>query len=502
MTRRRHRAAATLLVAVLAAGCTVGPDFRRPEPEAPTDWAAARALIDAGAVDLASRPVARAFDGHRWWSVFGDAQLDALVDEAVRQNLDLQTAAARIAEARARRELAAGSELPTVGLTGLAGRERMSENGIASTLGGGSSGSSGSTSSSTSSSPSLSSNLFQAGFDALWEIDLWGKTRRDVEAAGAGIDSAERARGDAQVSLTAEVARNYLMLRGTQRQRAIVEADIAAQTRLLALIDSQATNGLAARADVQRQAAQLAQVRAQLPPLAQTLEQALNRLALLLALPPGELRQRLGSPDGSVAPLPPEVPIGLPGELLRRRPDVLRSEAELHAATARVGVAQAQLYPSVELGAVAGFQTTAARQLSDWGSRFFAAGAQVSMPLFQGGRLKAQVRVADAQLQEALLGYRTTVLNAFHDADDALVAYAEEQRHAAALAEQTTALERSRTLVADRYRNGLAPFNDVLLTESQLRQAQLAALQSNVTASTDLVALYKALGGDWTDPAR
>ena len=258
---------------------------------------------------------------------------------------------------------------------------------------------------------------------------------------------------------------------------------------------------LVPQSDVVSQATQLAAARAQVPPLEQSIAQAANGLALLLAQPPGALRERLGDSAANAMALPPEVPIGLPGDLLRRRPDVLRSEAELHAATARIGAAKAQLFPSVELGAVAGLQSTSTGSLLNWASRFFAGGAQVSVPLFQGGRLTAQVRVADVQMQEAALDFRKTVLSAYREADDALIGYAQEQRHASALAEQLNQARRSRDLAQARYRNGLAPLIDVLQSQHAAHQAELSSLQSTVTASTDLVALFKALGGDWAETA-
>jgi NodT family efflux transporter outer membrane factor (OMF) lipoprotein len=492
---------AALSIAALCGGCTVGPNYRRPDTQVPKAWSAASA---PGASSVESRPVTRAFDGRRWWSVFKDPVLDGVIDEAMRQNLDLQTAALRIAEARAQRDVTAGAELPSVGATGLAGRSRMSENGFTSTLGAGPSSSSSDSGSGarsgSSSPPSPTANLFQVGFDALWELDLWGKTRRSVEAANALTESAEQARGEAAVSLAAEVARTYLALRGMQRQLAIADADVTVQERLLALVESSARYGLVPRSDMAQQAAQLAGARAQIPAIAQNIEQATDRLALLLALPPGALRERVGPAPRSDAGLPPEVPIGLPGDLLRRRPDVMRSEAELHAATARVGAAQAQLFPSIEIGAVAGLQATHAHDLTDWGSRFFVGGAQISVPVFQGGRLRAQTHVADTQMQEAAIAYRETVLGAYHDANAALVAYFQEQRHASALARQVAQARRSRDFAQARYQSGLAPLIEALEANRIAHQAELAALQSNVTATTNLVALYKALGGDWTAP--
>jgi len=494
---RAHAAhAIALAMATLFAGCTMGPNFARPETTPPPAWPA----VASPQAEVPSKAVARPYDGRLWWSVFKDPILDALVDEAVRQNLDLQTAALRIEEARAQRGTAVAAGRPSISGNGIGGRQRSSENGLISSLSGASSqqGSSGGAGS-ASTTPSPYSDLFQAGFDATWELDLWGKARRGVEAADASIVSAEQARGDATVSLTAEVARTYLSLRGAQRQRAIVLADIADQRALFKLADSRSRNGFSAQADAVQQQAQLSNAEAQLAPIDQNVAQAMNRLALLLALPPGALTERLGPPPQDDVALPPEVPVGLPGDLLRRRPDILRSEADLHAATARVGEAKAQLFPSITLGGVAGLQSVHASSLTDWASRFWLGGAQVSIPIFEGGKLKAQIRTADAQLKEAALNWRSTVLSAYHDADNALVAYADEQRHASALARALADARRSDALMRSRYRNGFVSMIEVLDAQRTVHQAEQQSLQSNVTASTDLVALYKALGGDWTE---
>jgi len=485
---RAHAAHAIALATAVFAGCTMGPNFTRPATTPPPAWPA----VASPQAEVPSKAVARPYDGRQWWAVFKDPILDALVDEAVRQNLDLQSAALRIEEARAQRGSAAAAGLPSISGDGLGGRQRSSPNGPISSLSGASSqqGSGGA-------APAPYSDLFQAGFDATWELDLWGKARRGVEAADADIVSAEQARGDATVSLTAEVARTYLSLRGAQRQRAIVLADIADQRALFKLADSRSRNGFSAQADAVQQQAQLSNAEAQLAPIDQNVAQAMNRLALLLALPPGALVERLGPPPQDDVALPPEVPVGLPGDLLRRRPDILRSEAELHAATARVGQAKAQLFPSITLGGVAGLQSVHASSLSDWASRFWLGGAQVSIPIFEGGKLKAQIRTADAQMKEAALNWRSTVLSAYHDADNALVAYADEQRHASALARALADARRSDALMRSRYRNGFVSMIEVLDAQRTVHQAEQQSLQSNVTASTDLVALYKALGGDW-----
>jgi outer membrane protein, multidrug efflux system len=496
-SRALARVTPALALAALLGGCVMGPNFQRPETTPPPSWRGAASVP----ADLPSKPVARAFDGRRWWAVFKDPVLDGLVDEAVRQNLDLQTAALRIEEARAQRGAAAAQGLPSVSGSGIGGRQRASKNGFASALGGRASQQGGTAGGQAAPPPSPYSDLFDIGFDATWELDLWGKARRGVEAADANIVAAEQARGNAMISLTAEVARTYLALRGAQRRHAIVQADIDDEQQLLALINSRSKNGFASQADAVQQQASLSASQAQLPPIEQDIDQAMNRLAMLLALPPGALAERLGPLPPTQAVLPPEVPVGLPGDLLRRRPDILKSEADLHAATAKVGQAKAQLFPSITLGGSAGLQSIHADSLTDWASRFWVGGAQVSIPIFEGGKLKAQIRTADAQMKEAALAWRSTVLAAYHDANNALVAYADEQRHAAALARQLADARRADALMRSRHRSGFVSMIEVLDAQRSVHQAEQQALQSNVAASTDLVALYKALGGDWSEDA-
>jgi multidrug efflux system outer membrane protein len=497
-----QRCLAALLVAASAA-CTVGPEPRRPDVAAPDGWSpAAERAFDDG---LPSRAVAGAYDGRRWWMGFGDPTLDRLVETAAAQNLDLQQTALRIAAARAQRDAAAGARLPNVEGSGLAGRSRMSENGIAKALSGGSSGSTASnggggasgSGAAASSGPPSTFNLFQAGFDATWELDLFGKVRRNVQAAEADLRSAEEARRDARVSLMAEVARSYFSLRGSERQRDIAWADVATEERLLELVASRQRSGLVGEADTAAQQAQLASARAQLPPLEQAIAQSMNRIALLLALPPGGVGDWLST--ATDLRLPPAVPIGLPGDLLRRRPDIRQREADLEAATARIGVAKAALFPSIRLGLAGGLQSTEAADLLSWSSRFLLGGAQLSIPVFEGGRLQAQVRVADVQAQEAVLAYRQTVLSAFHEVDNALIAYAGEQRRSVALQRQLDEARHSEGLAEARYRSGLAAYTEVLDAQRQSHQSDLSLAQSTVSASTNLVALFKALGGGWNE---
>jgi outer membrane protein, multidrug efflux system len=474
----------------LLTACKVGPNYRPPKLEVPDHWSAdAQSAFEA---NTRSRAASDATPGDAWWRVFGDATLDRLIESAARQNLDVAQAELRIAESRTQRDIAAAPLFPAINGTGFAARTRLSDNGIGTAFSGGSSSGGGG---SMSSMPSWL-NFFQAGFDATWELDLFGRVRRNVEAADAEVRSAEAARIDALVSLSAEIARVYFNLLGYQRQLNIASEEVKTQERRQQLVTSRNRSGLAPESDVAAQRTQLSADRASIPALEQSVAQSKNRLALLLALPPGA-EAATGRSD--LPPLPPEVPVGLPGDLLRRRPDIRERELELAAATARIGVAEAALFPRITLGAGAGFQSTASSTLFDWASRFFAGGGEVSLPIFSGGQLTGQVRLADLQQQQALLTYRQVVLNAFHEVDDALIAYAADQRRASAVLEQLGGAHRSRDLALARYRDGLSAYIEVLDADRQAHQAEQDLAQAEVAAAADLIALFKALGGGWNE---
>jgi NodT family efflux transporter outer membrane factor (OMF) lipoprotein len=485
--------ATSLLVMVSLVACKVGPEYERPTIDVPETWSA----DGQGSFDptLRSHAIARSDDYDTWWKIFGDKMLDELVDSAIRQNLDVQQAGLRIAASRVQRDVAAAPFLPSLSGSGLAGRIQMSKNGIAKALSGGSSG--GASASASASVPPSWFNLFQAGFDASWEIDLFGRVRRSVEAADANVRSAQAARSDALISLAAEIARVYFTLHGNERQRDIALADIKTQEHLQALVSSRNRAGFAPDSDVAAQRAELAAARATLPQFKKVIAQNRNQLALLLALPPGVLPVVAAHAD--LPALPPEVPVGLPGDLLRRRPDIRQREADLGAATARIGVAKAALFPQVTLGLGAGFQSTTASTLFDWASRFFIGGADVSVPIFSGGKLTGQVRIARIEQQEAVLSYRQAVLNAFHDVDNALIAYGADREHANEVSQQLTAARRSRDLAEARYRSGLSAYIEVLEAERQAHQAEQDLAQADLNAATDLVALFKSLGGGFKD---
>jgi len=338
--------------------------------------------------------------------------------------------------------------------------------------------------------------LYQGSFDASWELDLWGKVRRQMEAADAQQQAAIEQRNDALVSLEAEVARAYLQLRGSQAVLATLQQQIEVAQQTWELTQSQQQNGLAPTTDVENARAQLASLNAQLPQYQAQQLQAMNGLAVLLGKTPGALDNELMNPK-ALPELPKMVPVGIPATLARRRPDIRQAEATLHAQTANIGVSVADLFPSLSLTGQLGVRNTDASYLDDWSSHFFSVGPSLSIPIFQGGRLVSSVKLARAQQANAALDYRQTVLTALQDVENALVSYRADQQQVIALDETTGALQRAFDLASDSYRQGISTFIDVLDAQRQLSQAKAQSTQARMQSALDLVALYKALGGGW-----
>ncbi|HEX4079530.1 MAG TPA: efflux transporter outer membrane subunit [Rhizomicrobium sp.] len=493
MTSKFYGTVVALLACALA-GCTVGPDFLKPKAEVPQAWTGA-ALQPAGktkSMASAAQPAAEA-----WWESFRDPELTSLIHKAAAANLDLREAALRIAEARAQREITASAEMPTLAGNASYANERISdttaEGSIFSSLG-------GSTKGLPIHIPTFPNpyNQYQVGFDASWEPDLFGGVHRSVEAAQADTQAQEEDARDALVSLEAEVARDYIDLRSAQAQLEITKRNLATQQETRALAEQRYRAGLGTALDVSNAMAQVHTTRSQAPPFGRSIASDINQLSQLLAREPGALANELDTAR-PVPPVPPEVPVGLPGDLLRRRPDIRAAEARLHAATARVGVAVAELYPSITFDASFGSQSETFPNLAEWASRFYSIGPSLQVPIFEGGKLRANIRLADLDEKEAAVDYARVVLNAVHEVENALVAYGSEQRRRDALAATLVQNRDSFALAGQRYRSGLTSFLDVLDAERSEEQTELALAVSNAAVSTDLVALYKALGGGWTE---
>jgi multidrug efflux system outer membrane protein len=360
----------------------------------------------------------------------------------------------------------------------------------------GSSGSGGTSGASTGAGVSRQLNLFQAGFDATWELDIFGGVRRSIEAADADIAASEESRRDVLVTLLSEVALNYVQLRGSQRRLAIACENIAAQQDTVELTQTRYNAGFTNELDVSQAQAQLATTQSQVPLLETSIRQAIYQLSVLLGQPPDALVAELEQ-ESPIPTTPPDVPVGLPSELLRRRPDIRTAERQLAAATARIGEALADLFPKFSLTGSFGTQTRDIRHFLDAKSLTWSIGPAVSWPIFDAGAIRANIRVQNARQEEALATYEQTVLTAFQDVENSLVAYINEQVRHRALAEAVAANQRSTDLSNELYGRGLAAFLNVLVSEQALYASQDQLVQSETTAVTNLIGLYKALGGGW-----
>jgi len=469
---------AFVALVMLAGGCAVGPNYQRPDTPVPPAWTEAQ---DAGIT-------ARAAELTHWWTAFDDAMLNSLVERAVQSNLDLRLAEARIREARAARGVAAAGAWPTADVSGSYSRNRASQNALGSPSQG--------AVAAPSSGADLDQSLYRTGFDASWEIDVFGGVRRSVEAADARIEASVEDRRDTLVTLLGDVGKNYIDLRGFQRRLTVARANLKAQQETLDLTKVRFQAGLANDLDVAQAEAQVNTTAAQIPTLESSLKQATHRLGVLLGLEPGALWSELSN-EAPIPALPSEVLAGLPSELLRRRPDIRRAERQLAAATAEIGAATADLFPKFSLTGAAGLQSVSA---SDWftgRSRFWSIGPTVSWTIFDAGRIRANIEIRNAQQEQALRQYEKAILTALEDVENSLVNYSREQARYRSLVDAVAANRRAVEMANELYVRGLNDFLNVLDTQRSLLLSENDLAQSEATMASNLVALYKALGGGW-----
>lgn len=462
------------IVAILNSGCAVGPNYHRPETSTPAHWSEPLA---GGETNSTAAVV-------MWWKTFNDPELDSLVDRAVQSNLDLRIAEARVREARTQYRIASADLWPTASASGSYARAGTSHH--QPVLG----------SLPRPANVPFENDVYQAGFDASWELDVFGGKRRAVEAAKADVAAIEFGQRATVMTLLGDVARNYADLRGYQRRLAIANENITAQEAALAITRNRFTNGVTSDLDVQQASTLLASTLAEVPTLESAIQASIHRLSVLLGQPPGALQTELSS-SIPIPAAPPEVPVGLPSDLMLRRPDVQAAERQLAAATANIGVATADLFPKFSLTGVAGFQSVSA---SDWftsGSKFWSVGPSIQWKIFDAGRIRASIKVQNARQEQALANYEQTVLAAFEDVENALVFYAKEQVRQRSLGDAVKSSQNSLVLAQKLYANGLTDFLNVLEAERSLYQAQDQLVQSERTVSVDLIALYKSLGGGW-----
>jgi len=462
--------AVTLVVAAVLAGCaTVGPDYKPPKAKAPAAWQAQN--TDAWQ-SAPANPHALA----RWWNVLNDLVLTRLVEEALRGNLDLRTAETRIREARALRSIERAGLFPSADAGGTALRQRTSEH---STTG-----------------RAVETDFFQVGFDAGWELDLFGGRRRAVEAAQADLEAASAFRDSVRVSLAAEVARTYVELRTYQERLALVEANIRIQQATYELNTSRYQAGLIDELPVQQSLYNLEHTWPQISVLETGLQASKNRLAFLLGKPPGSLSPQIAEP-AAIPMVPPQVAVGIPAEALRRRPDVRQAERELAAATGRIGEATAELYPHLRLVGSIGLESLLSGHLLEWASRFWSLGPTVSWRVFDAGAIRNKIQVRTTRQEQALLHYQAVVLQALEEVENALTAFAKEQQRLERLEKAVEAAEKAQATALDRYQAGLVDFTDVLEAQRTLQSFQDESAQSRGAVTSNLIRLYKALGGGW-----
>lgn len=473
-----------IAAAALLSACAVGPDFSAPDSKMPGQWR------------TAGSPLSQDQVAGEWWKEFRDPVLDDLVARARQNNPDVQIAALRLAESRAQRGAVAGARWPVVNASAAYQGQRQSENGVSARA-------------IDILVPPASRDqviavlsepfeVYQAGFDAAWELDLWGRVRRSVESADAALLMSGEDLHDAQLSLIAEVVRTYMELRGVQDQLRIANADVAASTDLVELTGYRVKGGIVDELDLATQRTQLSGTRASLAVLQYQATQLLSALGLMLNAEPGVLDAQLANPSSTLS-LPQAIAGGLPSEVARRRPDIRRAEAQLQAATAEIGVAVADLYPRFTITGEYIQQSLRASDLTDWGSRQWSIGPSITLPIFDGSRRRSVVEIRKLQQQEAAVSYQRTVLRAWHEIETALSAYnAERQRNqdlAAALASSRDAYD----IAHVRYQHGMVNYLMELDAHRSQLQAERSYSDSETQLATRLVAIYKALGGGWTE---
>jgi NodT family efflux transporter outer membrane factor (OMF) lipoprotein len=467
----------TVIVAFCAfSGCrAVGPDFQSPEEHsAPSQYA----IVD----DAPSHPTQRALQEF-WWLSFADPELSLLVDRFASQNLDLKTAAERVDQARAQRWIVASQGLPRINATAGAMRKRVSPNGPISL-----------------SEPSPDAPLEYNEFNAMvlfsWELDLFGRVRRATESANAELDAVIEARHAIALTGIADLAKDYLQFRGLQeREEVRIRAIDNAKSRVK-LVEDRMRNGVASKADTAGASAQVSTSSEDLPTFISSEAGLRNALGLLLGQSPHTLDGELRTPPVRVQ-TPDTVPIGLPGTLLRRRPDVREAEARLHAATAQTGVAVADFLPDISLTGNFGVDSLRTSTVFNWSSRVFSIGPSIDVPIFEGGRLRGMLHLRESAQREAAISYHKTVLQAWQEVDDALTAYREVQHRKQEIATTKTHDEEILHVAEERRMQGVASAIDVIDAKSVVLQAEELLVQAQTDINTNLVTLYEAVGGGW-----
>ncbi len=463
------------LILALASCAPVGPNYVPPDISVPATW---HGQLKAGLVLEEIDPQILA----SWWTTLNDTELSSLIERAVAGNLDLKKARARVLEARARRGVAKADMFPTLNFSASDTWTRSSKD----------------------SGTGKTTELYSSSFDSGWEIDIFGSVRRSLEAAEADLQANQEDLHDVLVSLLAEVALNYVEVRTFQARLAAVESNLDAQNETYQLTLWRYQAGLSDELAVQQARYNLESTRSQIPSLHTGLEEAMNRIAVLLGEQPGTVHGELEKTESIPVPSP-KTAVGVPAEMIRRRPDVRQAERELAAQTARIGVATADLYPKFTLNGSIGVEALSfnklASNLSSSDSWALSGGPRISWAIFDAGAIRQNIKAQSALQEQALIQYESSILGALEDVENALVAYADEQRRNNNLSEATQAAQTAVELAQHEYQAGLTDFSNVLEAQRSLLSFQDQLAQSNGTMTSNLVRLYKALGGGWTSLA-
>lgn len=461
--------AASLGVGLWLSGCAVGPDYKRAAMPLPEHFS-------QGATHTSSNAVTAVLT--KWWTHFEDPQLNDLVQRATQANEDLKAAAARLQQGRALRGAAWSDLFPTVDASAAYTIARRSENALAFPV------------------RLIDTKTYQAGFDAAWELDFVGGKRRGLESATAQLQALEEARRSTWVSVMAEVARNYIELRGAQDRLKIARDNIRVQQDTLEITQQRYRVGLANELDISQASSLLTATKSQLPSLEVLERQRIYQLSLLLGQAPAALQAELLSPK-ALPRVSPEIPVGLPSDLLLRRPDVRQTERLLASATAQMGVAKAEFFPKFSLTGSAGLQSLHTANLFSPASEFWSAGPTVQWRILEYPRLRAMLKAQSAKQEELLAQFHQSVLVALSDVENALIQYGKEKEKLDLLEQQATANRQSFQLASQLYQGGVGEFLNVLDAERTLYQTEDALILSRQSVNVNLVALYKALGGGW-----
>jgi NodT family efflux transporter outer membrane factor (OMF) lipoprotein len=472
---RSARKLGFVLLALGAARCTVGPDFHAPNPAAALAWGAEPTNVSSVTTAAPVDP--------SWWQSFNDPELDRLIARLVLQNLDLAEAAERIRQAADESDIARSQGLPQIDAESSAFHERQSPQGFVSLV-------------EPSPSSSFDYDIWTNGLSASWELDLFGRVRRAVEARRANELAMIEARHAVALDVLASLAGDYMRLRGTQARERIATGNLVVAQQSLALIMRQYRDGVSTTLATAQARAQVAQISSTIPPLETLQSSRINAIGLLLAEPPRALEPEL-APAAALPAAPPVVPVGLPADLVRRRPDVREAEARLHEATAETGVAVADFYPDISLTGSFDMQGRMLVNAFSLADRAFTAGPTVDLPIFEGGRLRATLRLRRSQQREAAIAFENTVLQAWRDVDDALTAYAQTQRQRDDTASEVQQDRIALGAAEQDYADGAADFLNVDTAQQALLSSEDQLSQADTDEKIELVDLYKALGGGW-----